>query len=76
LMLPVALGVNVTLNVHVAPAATLAPQGSAPLGRQRISAGREGVKSERDISLFVRVIVCAALVVATGCAEKVRLVET
>jgi len=25
-------------------------------------------------SLFVRVIVCAALVVATGCAEKVRLV--
>jgi len=75
LMLPVALGVNVTLNVHVAPAATLAPQGSAPPGTaEKSPLAARVLRVSATFSLFVRVIVCAALVVVTGCAEKVRLV--
>jgi len=70
LMLPVALGVNVTLNVHVAPAATLAPQGSAPPGTAENLRWREVLRVSATFSLFVRVIVCAALVVATVAPRK------
>ncbi len=75
MMLPVALGVNVTLNVQVAPAATLAPQGVAPPGTAEKSPLAERLERVSAMfSLFVRVIVCAALVVPTVWAVNVRLV--
>jgi len=73
-MAPVTLGVKVTLKVHFAPAATLAPQGLVPDGaalKSPLATMLEMVSVPPE--LLVRVTVWGALVVPTFCAAKVRL---
>lgn len=75
LMLPVVLGVKVTLRVQVAPAATLEPQGVPPPAVAEKSPLAVKLKELRVVvKLFVIVSVCAALVVPTVVEAKVRLV--
>lgn len=64
---PFTLGVNVTLNVHVAPEATVAPQGVAPDG----AAAKSPLATRLDMvrvppELLVSVTVLGALVVPTA----------
>jgi hypothetical protein len=73
-MLPVLPGVNVTLNVHLAPAARLVPQGIVPPETTEKSALPAKLdKLNAPLELFVKVSVCAVLVVPTVCDAKVRL---
>ena len=63
---PFTLGVNVTLNVHVAPEATVAPQGVPPDG----AAAKSPLATRLDMvrvppELLVSVTVLGALVVPT-----------
>jgi hypothetical protein len=72
---PIMFGVNVTLNVHFPPAATVAPQGFAPLGvaaKSPLAAMPEIVSVVPE--LLVNVTVCGALVVPTVWGLKARLV--
>ena len=72
---PLKLGVNVTLKVHAAPAARVAPQGAVPDGvaaKSPLATMPEMVSVAPE--LFVSVTVCGALVVPTACDAKVRLV--
>jgi hypothetical protein len=73
-MLPVLPGVKVTLNVHLAPAARLPPQGVVPPDTTEKSALPAKLdKLKAALELFVKVSVCAVLVVPTVCEAKVRL---
>ena len=74
LIVPVAEGVNVTLRVQDALAATLAPHGVVPPEVTEKSPLPTKLVSVSAVeALFVTVSVCAALVVPTVCAAKVRL---
>jgi len=74
LMVPVALGVNVTLNVHVPFAATLAPHGVVPPAvTEKSPLPVNPVMLSAALELLVSVSICAGLVVPTDCEEKVRL---
>jgi len=73
-MEPTTLGVNVTLNVHLPPAATVAPQGFVPEGtaeKSPLATRLEILKAPPE--LLVSVTVLGALVVPTVCALKLRL---
>ena len=72
--LPVLPGVKVTLNVHLAPAARLVLQGVVPPATTEKSALPAKLDRLRaEVELFVKVSVCAVLVVPTVCDAKVRL---
>ena len=66
---PITVGVNVTLMAQVAPAATLAPQvfvwAKSPVTTMEVIA-------RAVLPLFVRVTLCAALVVVRNCPPKAR----
>jgi hypothetical protein len=74
-MVPVKFGEKVTLKVHLAPAATLAPQGLVPDGaalKSPLATMLEIVSVAPE--LLVRVTVLGPLVVPTVCEAKARLV--
>ena len=68
---PTALGVNVTVNVQCAFAAKVEVQGVVPPGAAAKSPLPVMVGLSAVERLLVRVIVCAALLVATVCAANV-----
>jgi hypothetical protein len=73
-MLPVLPGVNITLNVHLAPAARLVLQGIVPPEVTEKSALPAKLdKPKAEVELFVKVSVCGLLVEFTACDAKVRL---
>jgi len=69
---PTALGVKVTVKVHLAWPATV-PQGVAPPGAAAKSPLPVIVGVREVARLFVMVTVCDALVVATVCAANVSV---
>ena len=75
LMLPVVLGLNVTLTVQDAPAAMLEPQGvPPPAATEKSPLAAKDKELRVVVRLLVMVSVCAALVLPTTVEAKVRLV--
>jgi hypothetical protein len=73
-MAPAIFGVKVMLKVHLAAAATVAPQGLVPDGAALKSPLATMLEMDSvPPELFVSVTVWGALVVPTVCAAKVRL---
>jgi hypothetical protein len=72
--LPTPLGINVTLKVHCAWEASVAPQGVAPPDAAANSPFPTSVRFAVVARLLVTVTVCAALVVATVCPAKLSVV--
>jgi hypothetical protein len=74
-MLPVLLGVKITLKVHLAAAARVVPHGDVVPGvteKSMLPVKDKEVSGEPE--LFVKVSVWAGLGEPTGCDAKVRLV--
>src|SRR4029077_11388532 len=70
---PIALGVNVTVKVHLACATSVAVQGVVPPGAAAYSPLPVTAGLTLVARLLVIVMVCAALAVPTAWAAKVRL---
>jgi hypothetical protein len=69
-ILPTAVGVNVTLMLQVAPTAILAPQ---VVVTPKLVEATIPVTNSEALPKFVRVTVCAALVLWSGSVGKVKL---